>query len=313
MDNPATESSEPLNAFSAASALADFLDQKEPEKEPEAENPEDAEPVAEEPEESEAPTDEPESESEKFTVKIDGKDVEVTLDELKNGYQRQQDYTRKTMEVAETRKQAETEFSKAREERIKYAEGLQQQHFMLHAALQQQDQIDWNRLIETDPVEYLKQKNLYEQRQSALQKTQQDYQRLEQQQAEETKAYQAKFLAQQQEELLAKLPEWKDEAKAKADKSAIRDFLINQGYGDQDIESLSDHRAVIVARKAMLYDQMIANAKAAEKRVQNAPQKVVKPGNSAPNPTLDKRSAAWSRLNKTGSINDAATLFASLL
>lgn len=43
-------------------------------------------------------------EGEKYTVKVDGSEVEVSLDELRNGYQRQQDYTKKTQEVAEMRK-----------------------------------------------------------------------------------------------------------------------------------------------------------------------------------------------------------------
>ena len=36
-------------------------------------------------------------------VKIDGQDQQVTLDELRNGYQRQSDYTRKTQELASER------------------------------------------------------------------------------------------------------------------------------------------------------------------------------------------------------------------
>ncbi len=42
-----------------------------------------------------------------FTVKVDGKEVSVTLDELQKGYSRTQDYTRKTQQIAEVRKQAE--------------------------------------------------------------------------------------------------------------------------------------------------------------------------------------------------------------
>jgi len=38
-----------------------------------------------------------------FTVKIDGAEQQVTLDELQNGYQRQADYTRKTQELASER------------------------------------------------------------------------------------------------------------------------------------------------------------------------------------------------------------------
>lgn len=39
----------------------------------------------------------------KYTVKVDGQEIEVTLDELRNGYSRQQDYTRKTQELAAER------------------------------------------------------------------------------------------------------------------------------------------------------------------------------------------------------------------
>ena len=42
-----------------------------------------------------------ETKPEVFTVKVDGKEIEVTLDELQKGYSRTQDYTRKTQQVAE--------------------------------------------------------------------------------------------------------------------------------------------------------------------------------------------------------------------
>jgi hypothetical protein len=54
----------------------------------------------------ETPTNEPAGQQ-KFLVKENGKDVEVTLDELLSGHLRHRDYTKKTMEVAEHRKQLE--------------------------------------------------------------------------------------------------------------------------------------------------------------------------------------------------------------
>ena len=38
-----------------------------------------------------------------YTVKIDGREERVSLNELQNGYQRQADYTRKTQELASER------------------------------------------------------------------------------------------------------------------------------------------------------------------------------------------------------------------
>ena len=44
---------------------------------------------------------------ESFTVKVDGSEEQVSLEELRDGYQRQSDYTRKTQELASERKRLE--------------------------------------------------------------------------------------------------------------------------------------------------------------------------------------------------------------
>ena len=50
---------------------------------------------------------EEEVEPETYKVKVNGEEFEVDIDELKAGYQRQSDYTRKSQELAEQRKQTE--------------------------------------------------------------------------------------------------------------------------------------------------------------------------------------------------------------
>ena len=54
------------------------------------------------PESSVEVSEEPSGET--YSVKIDGKHQEVSLEELRDGYQRQSDYTRKTQELASERK-----------------------------------------------------------------------------------------------------------------------------------------------------------------------------------------------------------------
>ena len=49
------------------------------------------------------------SEPRTYTVKIDGRDTEVTEDELLSGYSRQADYTRKSQVLAEQRKKMDEE------------------------------------------------------------------------------------------------------------------------------------------------------------------------------------------------------------
>jgi hypothetical protein len=59
--------------------------------------------------EDEEPADDNPVLEEKFTVKVDGEEVEVTVREALEGYQRREDYTRKTQELAEARKAFEGE------------------------------------------------------------------------------------------------------------------------------------------------------------------------------------------------------------
>lgn len=308
MDNPSEGSTGPLDVNQATSLFSEALDpEKQAAAEPAAAPPEPE--AAEAPQEAEAQA--PEAEP-TVTVKIDGKDVEVPLSELKNGYQRQADYTRKTMEVSEQRKAAEAERSQALQERQAYAANLQRMQAQLEGALQQQQQTNWEELLQSDPVEYLKQQHQAQARQAQLNQVYAEQQRVAAlQQAEQAQVRQS-YLAQQQEELLAKLPEWKDAQKAQAEKTALRDYLLESGYDRQTVETITDAKAVLLARKAMLYDQMVAKASAAAKKVSTLPTKVERPGQGE-NPGLDRRSSAYQRLSKTGKAEDAAALFASIL
>ena len=62
----------------------------------------------EQPTETEEETHEEETDEEpKYTVKVDGEEIEVTQEELLRGYMRQKDYTQKTQQLAEQRRQFE--------------------------------------------------------------------------------------------------------------------------------------------------------------------------------------------------------------
>ena len=61
----------------------------------------------EQPEESEEEEQVQEAEEPKYTVKVDGEEIEVTQEELLRGYMRQRDYTQKTQQLAEQRRQFE--------------------------------------------------------------------------------------------------------------------------------------------------------------------------------------------------------------
>ena len=94
---------------------------------------------------------EPEETSDRYTVKVNGEEIEVTLDELLHGYSRQSDYTRKSQELAERRKATEALEQEIAAEREQYAELLPRMREQLQQQLQAEP--DWDKLYEQNPVE----------------------------------------------------------------------------------------------------------------------------------------------------------------
>jgi hypothetical protein len=238
---------------------------------------------------------------------VDGKDVDVSEDELKNGYSRQQDYTKKTMELSAQRSQFEAQANQIQNERQQYQAQLNQ----LTQALGQQlgNQPDWEALLENDPVEYLKQQHLYNQRQAAYQNAMQEQARTAQQNEYAQSQHMQQVLANEKEQLLANLKSWSDPAKAEAEQTAISKDLIERGYTAEQVKQITDHKLVILAREAMLYRQMVAKAKETTKKVEALPPRMQKPGAAVRAP--DGRTADFQALKKSGSVSDATKLFES--
>lgn len=250
-----------------------------------------------------------------ITIEVDGKQVPLTKAQIAEAYKnglRQSDYTQKTMALAEQRKAAEAETLKAQQERQTYAQNLTKSAAQLEGALQEQAKIDWDALLVQDPVEFIKQKHLEQKRQAELQKITQGLQQITEQTKSEQAAQHQAHLTAQQQELLAKLPEWKDEAKAKSEREALKSYLTEAGYDKSAIDNISDHKAVVLARKAMLYDQMMSKAQAAAKKVSNLPQRVERPGVSN-EVNDDSRKAAMRRHSQEGTLDSLANAFTSML
>ena len=94
------------------------VEQEEYESEPELEaEADDTEEYVEDDGDYEVDEEEEQPETPRYYVKIDGEEQEVTLEELRNGYQRQADYTRKSQALAEQRKAYEANLQAITSER----------------------------------------------------------------------------------------------------------------------------------------------------------------------------------------------------
>ena len=245
-----------------------------------------------------------------FTVKVDGKNVEVTLEELQKGYSREADYTRKTQQVSEERRAFQAEADLVRTERQQYSQLLGS----LKAQLQQNaaPQHDMDRLYHEDPIEWVKQRELVRDAEKVHAAINSEQQRLSTIQAQEQYQSMQAHLAQQQDALLKAIPEWVNPDKAKAEKTLLIEWGQKLGFSSDELKNIFDHRAVVALRKAALYDQMMSKRGNIRPAVNNGP-KPAKPGAAGrmDNTTDSRRSQQ--RLAKTGRVNDAASAIEHLL
>ena len=314
----------PMSMAEAADALAGMLPDEGQEESSEAQLPDegaagdeelldDADASSDEtdPEQSEEEGDsEEEEQPQVFTVKVDGKEVEVTLDELQKGYSRTQDYTRKTQQIAEVRKQTEAELQEVRAEREQYAQLLG----ALQAQVQQaaQPQVDWDRLYQEDPIEWVRQREVMRENQEKAAAIQSEQQRLAQLSQQEQVQQRQALLAQEQEALVAAIPEWKDAKKAQAEKAMLVQFGQKVGFTPDELKSVIDHRAVVMLRKAALYDQMMSKRGQIKPVTNNGPRPA-KPGAAGRVSSNTEAMRAQQRLAKTGRVDDAADAIYKLL
>jgi hypothetical protein len=208
-----------------------------------------------------------------FKVKVAGEEVEVPLSELVKGYSREQDYTRKTMALAEDRKALQA----------KFAEELQQQVALfeqMDPILAEAGQIDWQRLATEDPATYVQLKAAVDERQAALDKARAKIAEAKQGTSEEERAQQAHIAQEETQALVDKAKEVgldlsQPEAMNSFAQNAVS-YLRGTGFEDSEIADLTDHRALLIIEKARRFDEIErAKAKLPAKKV--VPKSQVKP------------------------------------
>jgi len=245
-----------------------------------------------------------------FTVKVDGQEVEVTQEELVNGYSRQQDYTRKTQELSQQRKTIEQKQSELEQRDAIYSQLLPKMEAQLNSALGEEP--DWNSLYEDDPVGYVRQQQVWNEQKQKLDAVQAEQQRLQQ----ESFVEQQKLIQQQVEEgqtkLLEVIPEWQNQEVANKEKAEIASYATEVlGYTQEEINSVYDWRALLGLRKAWLSDKIAETVK--KKPTQKAPARVARPGTANKRKSVAPVKRAKQRLAKSGKVQDAAKVFEQLL
>ena len=212
----------------------------------------------EEAEEAEEESEEPDAEEEElYTVKVDGSEHEVTLDELLSGYSRQSDYTKKTQQIAQERQQMsqlqqqwQQEMIAAQTERQQYIDALGQVVNQSMTGLEEYANIDWETLKEDDPISYVTRRDEFRDAQERVRAMQeQQAYAVQQQEAEMQNAIQYRA-REEMGMMVEKVPEWKDKETRQEMTKTLREYATGQGFSPEEISSLIDHRSLIVLMKA---------------------------------------------------------------
>ena len=223
-------------------------------------------------------------------TKVDGVESRVPLAELRKGYQLQSHFTRQQSEFLREKQQWE-EARQVREQQIVQqsvlaAQILDGQEAELKASYTR----DWDSLRREDPAEYAamvaeynqKLQRIREQKAQvvgSLQKKQQEIE--QQQQAQLAQRFDA------EREALAKAFGWTDPKMTPEKRTqhwtSLVDYLTKaNGFAEQDLAGIMDHRAYVLADKARKYDELVSKAQVAKKRVAEVP--AIPSAKSSPSP-----------------------------
>lgn len=269
------------------------------------------------PDDAQAPVAEPTEETDEgapddagmITVKIDGKVMQVSVQEAAAGYQRQADYSRKMNALRADAQSVQTEKQQVMTERAQYAQLLGALRQQLEALTPQEP--DWAKLHREDPINYPLIRDQWRETKEKLSAIQAEQNRLAYQaQAEQSQQLQH-VVVKGQQLVREKFAEWRDEKAWETARQKLRAYGQQQGYSDQELSQAYDPRAIILLEKARRYDALMANKPQPQQPA--AGPKPLRAGTTASSPKATTEVTRMKqRLSKTGRVEDAAVLFGLL-
>ena len=276
--------------------------QQQPEAQPEQEAP-----VQEEASEDSNAVEE--QETDLHQIIVNGEKIEVDLEELKAGYQKDADYRRKTEEIAIERRQLQSESDRLKNEYSTKMDDLNNLTATLNAELNSElNSKELDKLYDEDPTEAAKIERKLRRRREGIQQSQQKLKRHQEQEFQ-------KILTEEQRKVAIKHPEIADPIKGATVKTNMRNYLVQRGFSDQEISGIYDSRMFDVVMDGMKFLNTAKPVKTNFAKKIVKPSKVVKPGvKSTKDEKVNKSRLAQLRtLKKSGNTKDAVDLLKGYL
>lgn len=241
---------------------------------------------------------------------------------LRRESERDRGASERIQKATEQAQRLEQAFTAVANERAQAQTFLQGVLLQVQPELAEFQQLNWVKLAEEQPAEWARQQQRYQSMIARQQTAQQQILSLQQQQQADNDKRMTTKRVEEEGKLLAKVPELADQKKAADFVRDIGQYFVAQGYDQQELPSIgqvmsTDHRLVVVARKAMLYDQsQKLRAEAQTKRVpaaQGTNVRPLRPAARSPSGAREEANqqeltALHGNLVRTGSVRDATSL-----
>jgi len=223
---------------------------------------------------------------------VDGKEEEVSLDDLKRGYSGQKYVQKGMQEAAAMRKQAEDVYANLLNERQQIGQLLQ----YAQNGLPQAPLAPSKEHFDSDPIGYMEAKMQYDEAKTAYEGQMGQLQQVVSQQGQAMQYAQRAYLEREMETLKAVVPEFSEPDTA----VQARDRLVTMGqeiygYDPNEIGAVMDHRAIRVLHDAIKYQELmsgkqraVTNAKPKAKRTVRAGAKKTRSNKDAERQTRQK-------------------------
>ena len=279
---------------------------EEAKAETEVEQKPEAQPEQEAPVEEEASEDQnaiEEQTTDLHQVIVNGEKIDVDLEELKAGYQKDADYRRKTEEIAIEKRELKSEEDRLKKQYSTKMDDLNSLVVTLNAEINNDmNSKELDRLWEEDPTEAAKIDRRIQKRKNTIQEAQQKLREHQQTQFQE-------ILREEQRKLHLRHPEIADPIKGATVKSNIVSYLSSKGFSNEDVSRIYDSRMFDVIMDGMNFKKAKeAKPNLVSKKVK--PTKFVKSGVKSTKEELNSKSRLnqLKALKKSGSAKDATDL-----
>lgn len=253
------------------------------------EEPEESQEVEAESDEATEEAEEETAEEEVLEITWNGENKALKRSEVVELAQKGYDYTTKTQQLAEQRKNLEAQQAFLKQQAFIQSNLADKMAEIksLDSQIAQYKQINWQELAQNDPMQYLTFNQSFQQLKDSRNELVQEFQGKAQELTQaQFQQYQA-ALSKEAQLLRDAIPELKGD-KSQQTQAELRSYLASRGFSDDEIGTIADHRILKMAYEAAKFAKLQSAKPEVRKKMAEAPKTIKSKQANVPNQQLQE-------------------------